>query len=101
MKIDGKNCLTLSHTLSLLGSKNDTTAKYKEGFKNFFGTLHRRLNLRIVYEHRGLLSIESIFVHCKKSTRAIGWKRSHDYSLCVDTAQSEAARPLSVFKISR
>ena len=43
MKIDGKICLTLSHTLSFLGSKNDTTAKYKEGFKNFYGTLHRWL----------------------------------------------------------
>ena len=43
MKIDGKNCLTLSHTLTFLGSKNDTTAKYNEGFKNSFGTLHRWL----------------------------------------------------------
>lgn len=38
MKINGKICLTLSHTLTFLGSKNDTTAKYKEGFKNVLGT---------------------------------------------------------------
>jgi len=36
MKINGNICLTLSHTLTFQGSKNDTTAKYKEGFKNFF-----------------------------------------------------------------
>ena len=38
LKINGKNSLTLSHILTFLGSKNDTTAKYKEGFKNFFWT---------------------------------------------------------------
>ena len=38
MKINGKIFLTLSHILTFLGSKNDTTAKYKEGLKNFFRT---------------------------------------------------------------
>ena len=36
MKIKGKIWLTLLHTLTFLGSKNDTTAKYKEGVQKLF-----------------------------------------------------------------
>ena len=36
MKINGKICITLSHTLTFLGSKNDTTAKYKAKVQKLF-----------------------------------------------------------------